>query len=416
LSKLKSIFYSERIERFFLSVDDAKVYDQTHGSAEWANKNSFDALTYGEAAGRKLPLEFTASTLDYFRLWVVCHALTLLTLGIYGPWARTRKAEFLGRHWLLDGQSFQVRFVPMALLRGRAILLGFFLLVYLLTWWNPWLGPAATLATFLAAPWLLANSFAFRWRTLSFRGMRFDSKSSASPLIVPVVGLGVFLALNQLPFSYQFLPNLLRQHLLLGLVVMLLFIFVSICAWSGAVSALTHFRFSQARWGDTNFKLDASPKQFIRHTIRILFSLPVILFLISLIYIIGMVFVAGNRDAVAGAFVMYYLVLIVYSTTFARARRLNFALHRLAIGGLTFKSSIQPIKAGLLTAGYSLLALCTLGLSIPWSTVHLNRWRQQRIQIFLESDWTQFSSLHALNTASGVLDELGNSFDIEVGL
>ncbi len=416
MAKNKSIFYSERLERYFLSADDAKIYDAEHSTNVWAEKNSFDALTDAEPLGNKLTLEFTAKVGEYFRIWVVCHALTLLTLGIYGPWARTRKAEFLGRHWLLDGQSFQVRFVPIALLRGRILIVILFSAAFAATVWNPWLAPALTVATFMVAPWLLANSFAFRWRTLSHRGMRFDADNRFSPLVIPLITLGLWLALNQIPAYSVTLIQTLKQSLLTGVLWMFAAIFASIYVWSGATSALTHYRFSQARWGDTGFTLGISPKQLLRHTAKILFSLPMIIFFICLLMVFVAVSSFGNRDATAAAWVIYYLVLVVYATTFARGRRINFVLHRLSLGGMTFSSTISPTKAGLLTAAYAFLAVFTLGLSMPWSTVHFNRWRSKHIQIHLKGDWAQFSNLKNLKKPSSALDELGNSLDIEVGI
>lgn len=367
-------------------------------------------------SGKKLTLQFTAKTYEYFRIWVVCHALTLIALGIYGPWARTRKAEFLGRNWLLEGQSFQVCFVPVALLRGRILMLILFLAIYITNLWNPWLTPLFTVAIFLVAPWLLANSFAFRWRTPTYRDIRFDSNNQSSPLRRPLITLGLWLAVNQIPLYSVTLIDLIKYSLPKALIWMLASIFISVYVWSGATSALTHYRFSQARWGDTSFTLSISPQELLRHTAKILFSCPLIIFFISLILIFGAVSQIGNRDAIAAASVVYYLVLVVYAATFARGRRINFVLHRMSVGGMTFSSTISPTKAGLLTAGYALLATLTLGLSIPWSTVHFNRWRSKHIQIYLDGDWTQFSSQTNLQKPSSALDELGNSLDMEVGI
>lgn len=115
---------------------------------------AFDAVSDQPPAGRILTLSFDADWRDYFRLWVVCQLLTLLTLGLYGPWARARRAAFLARHWHVDGRSFEVALEPRALLQGRLLLL----LILASGLALSWIWPAM-------APVLVAFSFAARCRT-----------------------------------------------------------------------------------------------------------------------------------------------------------------------------------------------------------------------------------------------------------
>ena len=41
------------------------------------------------------PVEFTATASEYFRIWIVNVALTIVTLGIYSAWAKARKRRYL---------------------------------------------------------------------------------------------------------------------------------------------------------------------------------------------------------------------------------------------------------------------------------------------------------------------------------
>ena len=40
---------------------------------------------------RELPLEFSASGSEYFRIWIVNLLLTIVTLGLYLPFAKARR-------------------------------------------------------------------------------------------------------------------------------------------------------------------------------------------------------------------------------------------------------------------------------------------------------------------------------------
>ena len=69
----------------------------------------------------RYPVEFTATAGEYFRIWIVNLALTILTLGIYSAWAKVRKKRYFYSHTLIDGECFEYRANPVAILKGRII-------------------------------------------------------------------------------------------------------------------------------------------------------------------------------------------------------------------------------------------------------------------------------------------------------
>jgi uncharacterized membrane protein YjgN (DUF898 family) len=49
---------------------------------------------------------FTGNASEYFRIWIVNLFLTIITIGIYSPWAKVRRLKyFYGNTWL-DGHNF----------------------------------------------------------------------------------------------------------------------------------------------------------------------------------------------------------------------------------------------------------------------------------------------------------------------
>ncbi len=46
-------------------------------------------------------LRFTGS--EYFKIWIVNLALTLVTIGIYSPWAKVRRLRYFYGNTLVDG-------------------------------------------------------------------------------------------------------------------------------------------------------------------------------------------------------------------------------------------------------------------------------------------------------------------------
>jgi uncharacterized membrane protein YjgN (DUF898 family) len=85
------------------------------------------ATTPPDPSSRQLPFEFSGNGLEYFRIWLVNVALSILTLGVYSAWAKVRTNRYFWRHTHLDATSFDYVANPVAILKGRLLVLGFFL-------------------------------------------------------------------------------------------------------------------------------------------------------------------------------------------------------------------------------------------------------------------------------------------------
>ena len=71
-----------------------------------------------------LPFEFRGNGSEYFRIWIVNLLLTIVTLGIYSAWAKVRRLRYFYGNTFVDGQSFEYHGQPLAILKGRLIVFG----------------------------------------------------------------------------------------------------------------------------------------------------------------------------------------------------------------------------------------------------------------------------------------------------
>jgi uncharacterized membrane protein YjgN (DUF898 family) len=125
------------------------------------------------AQTRTLPLAFTGTGAEYFRIWIVNLLLTIVTLGIYSAWAKVRRLQYFDRNTTLDGAAFDFHGKPVAILKGRIVALvlvagyqyafGFSLTAGLLV-----IG-----ALLVILPFLLRGALRFRLHNTSWRGLRF---------------------------------------------------------------------------------------------------------------------------------------------------------------------------------------------------------------------------------------------------
>lgn len=147
-----------------------------------------------------LPLRFTGTGGEYFRIWVVNLLLTLATLGIYSAWAKVRTARWFWGNTQLDGAAFEYHGKPGAILRGRILAGALFVAYSLAGRLSVRAGAAAGAALLLLGPWLLHRAVRFKLSNTSWRGLRFGFAGSAGgayAAIAPGLALGA-LALGDL--------------------------------------------------------------------------------------------------------------------------------------------------------------------------------------------------------------------------
>src|SRR3982074_1385789 len=107
------------------------------------------------AGPERHPVEFTAHAGEYFRIWIVNLALTIVTLGIYSAWAKVRKRRYFYGHTRIDGESFEYRRNPVAILTGRLIAVALFAVFYAIGHYAPLYAWAMYLVLLFVGPWLV---------------------------------------------------------------------------------------------------------------------------------------------------------------------------------------------------------------------------------------------------------------------
>lgn len=126
------------------------------------------------AAGEQAyAFKFTGQAGEYFRIWIVNTFLVLITLGLWSPWAKIRKRQFMLRHtWVADA-NFEFHARPWPILRGRLIAGTLFIVYWFTGNLNPKYAAWVALCVALLAPWFVVNSLRFNMANTSYRNLRF---------------------------------------------------------------------------------------------------------------------------------------------------------------------------------------------------------------------------------------------------
>jgi Predicted membrane protein len=133
----------------------------------------FGETEQADVLGRNYHFRFKGNASEYFGIWIVNILLTIVTLGLYAPWAKVRRLRyFYGNTWVFQ-RRFDFTGLPTKILVGRIIALvvygGFsFAAKYS---WEAFL--AGFVLIFFAVPWLIRSTIRFRARNSKFSNSRF---------------------------------------------------------------------------------------------------------------------------------------------------------------------------------------------------------------------------------------------------
>ncbi|PND38547.1 hypothetical protein C1O66_14120 [Paucibacter aquatile] len=148
------------------------------------------------ARPQTLKIQFTGSGSEYFRIWIVNLLLTLVTLGLYLPFAKVRRLRYFYANTRVGGQALSFHGRPWPMFRGFVLLLLLGSAYGLAGHFSPVAGVLAYLLLCALWPALWRAGLQFRlgntrWRglRLSFQGDLAGAYKAVAPLYIPAMML-----------------------------------------------------------------------------------------------------------------------------------------------------------------------------------------------------------------------------------
>lgn len=119
------------------------------------------------------PTQFTGSGREYFRVWIVNVLLSIVTLGLYTPWARRRTAHYFYSHTQVAGSPLEFVAEQRRMVFGFLAFAGLYLSYQLAVETGQQLAASLLMFGFaLLAPFLWASAMRFRLGATRWRGIR----------------------------------------------------------------------------------------------------------------------------------------------------------------------------------------------------------------------------------------------------
>ena len=388
-------------------------------------------------------LRFTGSGGEYFRVWIVNVLLSILTLGLYTPWARRRTAQYFYGHTLVAGSPLEFT------AQQRRMVVGFVVLLLLTAAYQLAVNTGQDTAVGLfilggaaLSPLIWGSAMRFRLANTRWRGLRLQFAASwrevytaSWPVFaLALVWLGVFWGLQSLaPAAVvneetgRKLPQVTGP--LIGLVALCLLLTVlCIIRLEFNYRSLLVLR---SRIGNEAGRWKPVYMDFVK-----LWLATLAVFLVSLVVLaalgaglftglLGLVSKMGKGGMGLGIFLLIMaaflgaLLALMLATAPARAYR-EAALFRLTWSNIGV-SRIARFKCNLGTGAYvllrlrnMLLTLLTLGFFRPFAMVSEYRMKLESVTLHVKGGVDQVAGRLGQQQPGGIGDALADAAGLDL--
>ncbi len=372
---------------------------------------------------RRLPLRFTGSAGEYFRIWIVNILLTLLTLGIYGAWAKVRTRRYFYANTLLDGESFHYLAKPGVILKGHLLVGAALLVLFLAKYQSPMLYSLVFGVALSVLPYLLFKAHRFRARNSAYRNIRFrflGNVRGAYKTHAYLAFIGMFsLVGSALIFLLEPSPSLQAEPqsgdapgdplmgLLFPLFLMLLIVII-----------YPYFAFLQRRYFHGNMAYGKTESLFYGRAkpfYGIYLNATAAVFFGLLISAIGYGLTTFSDESWEN--LMFYCIvglLILVIPQYVYARAFNYSWGKTQLGPVTFDVSLKAGELIWIRITNVLAIILSLGLLVPWAKVRRARYILPRTIVVLAGDIGAFEAA-AVYKENAVGDTTADFFDWDIG-
>lgn len=361
---------------------------------------------------KPVTLEFHGKAGEYFRVWIVNVLLSIVTLGIYSAWAKVRNKQYFYANTILDGSPFEYTANPVAILKGRIIVVTILIAVSIASQFYPLANAILFSIFFLLTPWLVMRSMMFNARYSSYRNLNFSFEKNLWGAVKTFIGLTLLVIVT------------------LGLAYPLL------------IHGIQKYRVDNHGFGQYIFHFKRSIKAFFKYHIVGLIIVVLTLVIISVLFGGTMSAVMGtfNADPEADSvfssvamvsllfisvlyFVGYYLAYAyvqanVFNTVWSNTSLNTASAHLLTASTvplMAFHGNLATSKMFFIYLTNTLGIILSVGLLIPWAKIRLAKYRIESLNVSSLADLKVITA-NQQEQVGTIGSEMGDFLDIDIAM
>ncbi len=348
------------------------------------------------------PLRFTFSGdgAEFFRIWFVNILLSILTLGIYSAWGKVRTQKYLYGHTRFAGSGFDYHGKPLAILKGRALIVGVIVLLAVAKQVSPLLELGMYLGLALFLPWAVTAAMRFRLRNTSWRQMRFNFRATTRETSSQIA-MNIVIVVLTLGFGLPYARHRLHQFLV-----------------------------GHSWFGNARFDMSRCVREYYGvwfKGILMAIGASVALVVVGLIFTFGLGIVSGGGKTAFGIGIVLYVVLAYlfllvmwmsvgqiihdgFSNAMWNHTVLNSdgRLHR-------FQSGMTLGGLARLHAGNAILILLSAGFYYPFAKLRVLDYRLSNLTVFPDDNLDAIRA-RPLSDNAALGDAAADGFELDLGL
>jgi uncharacterized membrane protein YjgN (DUF898 family) len=386
-------------------------------------------------------LSFRGNGTEYFKIWIVNILLTIITLGIYHPWAKVRTRRYFYGNTELDSGHFDYHATGKQLFLSYVIAMTIFVFYVLFSQSNPTASLALALLLVFAVPWIIWRSIRFNLRMTSYRNVRFDFKASLADSYATFLAFPIGILIAFALLIYLLMMGAQTQSAYGGSVVLIIISSLAMLLAYPTFIALmnkvtTSYTTNGIAFGQGQFSADLSFGTFFVITVKAML-VGGLLALIAMFAagLLAGIFIGAEQFSNLGEqfknmeqgvkadplflfsiFMMYALFIPVsmYVIAYLKARHRTYVMNETLLdNSISFESSLKAnTYFGILLTNL-LLIVFTAGLAYPWTAVRKYRYLIESTLVNAPDGFNDYMSKYYKDGAIG--EELTDAFDIDVG-
>jgi uncharacterized membrane protein YjgN (DUF898 family) len=321
-----------------------------------------------------VPFEFWGTGMEYFKIWIVNIIFSIGTAGFYSPWAKVRRKQYFYGNTDLKGASFEYLADPWKILKGRAIVGGFFILYTVVSEIIPIVGAILSLAFIGVLPWLVVRSLAFNARNSAIRNIRFgfDGKYGEAAkvyILWPILAVFTF----GLLFPYVYFKQ-------------------------------KKFVVENSSYGTTKFEFTATAGEY--YSIWISAIIPGLIGVV-LYVLLSLVFPPAS--------ILLFLAMYLYFMAFFSVKTTNLLYNSSRLGPHRLDADLDVKQYFFIVAINTLAVVFTLGMLHPWAKVRTTRYKAEHLSLSVSGNLDSFVAQEQ-KEVSALGEEMADFLDFDFGL
>ena len=328
---------------------------------------------------------------EYFRIWIVNLALTLLSLGIFSAWAKVRTQRYFYGSTRLAGIPFEYTAKPLPILKGRIIAVSLLSGYILAGQYSIFMQLGLALFIAVLTPWLIVRGAAFRARYSSWRGLNFRFIPDYGEAYIRFLILGLPLILT-LGLLYPWIKGKQKAFIV-----------------------------ENHRFGGSWLKLLLRPGQFYPPYLIAWGAITAWMFIVSML-MFGVIAASESvrNGETPGAWIVMGVPAFMYLgyfvvLAFLAAALANLVYNHIDIDGRRLRSTLKGRKLLWIYASNTLAILCSAGLLIPWAMIRLAQYRADCLCLLASDDFNGMVAERLIGV-DATAAEVDGLFDIDIGL